>query len=473
MMTVGKVPGSFRDPAGHVFVSNNRVYRGVNKENTSFFRQFLRSDFYQQRQGISLVSTREVTKHEVRDAGIFTEDVEAYGLWVEHQRIPLISYPFEWSYSSLKQAAILTLALLRDALEHGYTLKDASAYNIQFIGCQPIFIDLLSFTRYRSGSPFAGYKQFCEQFYAPLCLSAYTRIDFNAWFRGKLDGLDIREVAEALPLRTRAKTAVLIHIHLHAAAIRKLSHSKDADLCAQQEKTKIRSVSRENLIAMINSLSKSVAKLQRNKSSSYWQNYVHANRYDKVSDSAKVEILKRFVKDNTLSRVLDLGCNTGRYTKLAIHAGAKSAIGIDADSGAIDVASKDAIKDAVQIQYLLYDIANPSPDSGWMCEERTTLVSRLEQIDGLICFALIHHIVIGCNIPMESFVNWVISLAPKGLIEFVSKSDPMVRQMLQHRTDIFLNYDENHFSFALNSRCRIVRSHSISSSSRKIYEYEI
>ena len=176
--------GSFRDPEGHVFVASGRIFRGVARRAADRLRAFVRSDFFIERAGACIVETWEVAPEEVLEAGVPAADIAAWAMWAEHERLPLVTYPYEWPFECLKQAACLTLDLLADALRHGYTLKDASAFNVQFIDSRPMFIDVLSFVEYEEGAPFLGYKQFCEQFFAPLCLTAFAGIDSNQWFRG-------------------------------------------------------------------------------------------------------------------------------------------------------------------------------------------------------------------------------------------------------------------------------------------------
>ena len=209
------------------------------------------------------------------EAGVPAADVGAWAMWAEHETLPLVTYPYEWPFERLKQAACLTLELLADALRGGYTLKDASAFNVQFIDSRPIFIDVLSFVEYEEGDPFLGYKQFCEQFFAPLCLTAFAGIEFNQWFRGRLDGLDLIEASRALPLSTRCRPQVLMHIHSQAWAMRKLeSASKRAGSVK-----KPRRIPRRNLIALADSLRRYTGGLGRERRT-YWQKYAGDNSYD-------------------------------------------------------------------------------------------------------------------------------------------------------------------------------------------------
>ena len=386
-------------------------------------------------------------------------------MWVEHESLPFISYPYEWSFDALKMAACLTLELLVDALDNGYTLKDASAYNVQFIHANPIFMDVASFCEYQEGQPWPGYKQFCEHFLAPLCLAAFSGVDFNQWYRGRLEGLNIKEVSAALPLSSYSRLKVLLHIHLQAWAMHKMELALDS---SQQRKT--REIPRKNLRALAISLQEFIAGLRR-KRTSFWQKYEDQKVYDDVSQANKVHIAQDFVKAGKLQTLLDLGCNTGKYCEAALKAGAEQVIGVDSDCGAIDIASEKARRSGWPAQFLYYDIANPSPDQGWGHAERTALEKRLSQRDGLFCFALIHHLVIGRNIPMEELIGWVCNLAPRGLIEFIPKTDPMVQSLLSHRKDIFPDYTRENFERILSNAGAHLITHKILHTDRVIYEY--
>ena len=457
--------GSFRDPAGHVFIVSDRIFRGISHDSSDQFRSFLLSSFFKERAGTLIVRTEEVSPEDALAAGIPADDVQAYGMWVEHELLPFISYPYEWPFEALKEAACLTLKLLAGALENGFTLKDASAYNVQFVHSRPIFMDVLSFCEYREGDPFLGYKQFCEQFLAPLCLTAFSGIDFNQWFRGRLEGLDLVEVSAALPAGSWFRPQVLMHIHLQAWAMRKLESSSDG---TKQKKT--RAIPRKNLVALAGGLRGFIAKLER-KRTSYWQKYTQHNAYDDAARTDKARIAHDFVKHNKLLKLLDLGCNTGEYCNAAISAGAEQIIGVDSDCGVIDLAARAARRRAGPVQFLYYDIANPSPNLGWRQGERTALEKRLGPLDGIFCFALVHHLVIGRNIPMEEFIAWVCGLARRGLIEFVPKTDPMVQGLLRHREDIFHDYNLESFERILKNTCTHVATHTIGATDRTIYEY--
>ena len=447
-------------------MASGRVFRGVAHGAAEHFRAFIRSEFFRENAGERIVETWEVAPNAVVEAGIPPPEVGAWTMWAEHEALPLVTYPYEWPFEYLKQAACLTLDLLVDALGNGYTLKDASAFNVQFIDSRPIFMDVLSFVEYEEGAPFLGYKQFCEQFLAPLCLTALAGIEFNQWFRGRLDGLDLIETSRALPLSTRFRPQVLMHIHSQAWAMRKLESTPTRTRPGVNR----RRIPRRNLIALASGLRHYTKSLRRDRRT-YWQKYSAHNSYDERSRASKTRIAREFVTRTAPTRLLDLGCNDGEYSKVAIDAGAGSVIGVDADGGALDLAAQQARNASWPAQFLFWDVANPSPEQGWMREERTALEERLGHVDAVFCFALIHHIVIGRNIPLHEFVQWVCALAPRGLIEFVPKSDPMTQGLLRNREDVFERYDRKHFEQALGEHARIVHAHDLAPTTRTIFEF--
>lgn len=463
---VNRAGGAFRDPEGHVYIASGRVFRGIAHQAGDRLRAFLRSDFFRERSGAQIVETREVAPEVAMEAGVPESEAGAWAMWVEHEALPLITYPYEWPFECLKQAACLTLDLLADALRNGYTLKDASAFNVQFINSRPIFIDVLSFTEYEEGAPFLGYKQFCEQFFAPLCLTAFAGIEFNQWFRGRLDGLDLIEASRALPFSTRCRPQVLMHLHSQAWAMRKLKSASGRERPGK----KPHRIPRRNLIALADGLRRYTEKLERGRQT-YWQKYAAQNSYDDRSRASKTRIAQEFVTGTRPARLLDLGCNTGEYSKVAIDAGARAVVGVDSDCGALDVAATQAHREGWPAQFLFWDIANPSPDLGWLREERAALENRLSRVDAVFCFALIHHLVIGRNIPLEEFVGWVCGLAPTGLIEFVPKSDPMAQGLLRDRDDVFETYDRENFERALEGCAEIVRVHDLDPTTRTVFEF--
>lgn len=458
-------PGSFRDPYGSVFEINGRVFRGIKEEKALTTYKFLASDFYKANAKLKVVETKAISIADVVEAGLPRDVVNSFQLWVEHERVDFITYPYEWSFEFLRRAAVFFLDLYIEALNNNLQLKDSSTYNIQFLGCNPIFIDTLSFEPYESGNKWVGYKQFCEQFLAPLALSSYGGVDFNAWIRGSPDGLSIVDVSKLLPLKSFLSLTLLGNIHLQAMAMSKVSSGS-----SQSEARGVAQIPKKNLIALMGSLKKFIEKLKAPRES-YWSSYDLKNSYSEESTKEKETIVKNFVASQDLKNILDVGCNTGYFSDVALKSGANLVIGLDIDSGAVNLASKRLYPSEKLFTPLLFDFTNPSPSMGWRLKERASLEERLPKIDGVICLALIHHLVIGKNIPIEGFVDWITRLSPSGIIEFVPKEDEMVAGLLSNREDVFPKYSEKYFIECLEQRVKIEQIFPIKNSTRKLILY--
>jgi ribosomal protein L11 methylase PrmA len=460
--------GSFRDPFASVYDIKNRVFRGIKKEQSLVHQNFLRSEFYNLNVGSNIVPTEERSSHEILEAGIPSDIVNSYSLWVEHQRLDFISYPYEWGFELLKLAGIFHLDIQLEALKYGYQLKDASSYNIQFIGCQPIFIDTPSFMEYKEGDRWLGYKQFCEHFLAPLALNSYSKVGYNSWLRGSPDGLNVIEISNILPWRSFLNLALLCNIHMHAWATSKVSSNS---ACIGIVSPSL-PVPKKNLIALLESLKRCLENMNP-ATSSYWAKYVASNNsYSDEMMLEKIEIVKEFVISNNFKTVLDIGCNSGFFSDVVLRAGADRVIGLDNDGDAINEATKRPYPLGKKFNPILYDFANPSPSLGWNLSERLSLDCRLPTIDGVLCLALVHHMVIGKNIPIESFIDWLTLFSPTGIIEFVPKEDPMVAEMLAYREDVFPNYTLDNFIELLSLRAKITKVSEIKNSYRKLIAYK-
>jgi ribosomal protein L11 methylase PrmA len=457
--------GSFRDPSGHVYSITDRTFRTVNEcaiddyrslRDTGFFRQLIDTGW--------LVESREVDESVLSlPSGSKCRTV------LEHSTLPFVSYPYEWSFSALKAAALLHLDLHVKALECGVTLSDASAYNVQFIGTRPIFIDILSFRRYQEGEFWIGHRQFCEQFLNPLLLRAYFGISHNSWYRGGLEGITTADLNRLLPLWRKclswnAFTQIYLQSKMQSLAIARPRSALQA--------VKTRKLPRTAFIGILTQLRNWIAKLLPSETSkTVWGNYATANSYTREEETAKRRFITEFI-ENTHSRLVwDLGCNTGDYSATALAAGADYVVGFDFDQHALEMAFIRAQADNLKFLPLFLDAANPSPDQGWNELERKGLLARA-QADAIIALAFEHHLAIGRNIPLPQVVAWLCGLAPMGVIEFVRKDDPTIQQMLSLREDIFSDYSEEAFATALRRQARLVRKETVSSTGRRLYWYD-
>lgn len=460
MSSATQDPASYRDPAGHIFHMDGRVLRSVSPSGAEDYR-FIRDSGLLTRlsdKGM-LIGAREV------DVGLL-DGVDAAHV-LEHPRIPFLSFPYEWGFEALKSAALLTLDVHLEALAGGATLVDASAYNIQFVGPRPVFIDVLSLRRYKDGEYWRAQRQFSEHFLNPLLLHAATGVSHNAWFRGALEGIPIGAAAALLPLRWKWRWTVLSNVVLPHAMHKRLTEKKDFDAST----LKSRQLPKAALVGLLTQLRSFIAKLSPKSRGGEWADYTEWHTYSDTALAMKKEAVANFVAETKPRMLWDMGCNTGVFSEVALGAGAARIIGFDADSDAVDFAFRRASASALEFLPLLMDAANPSPDQGWRQRERPGLSGR-SRPDALIALAFLHHMVIGKNIPLGDAISWLVSLAPAGLVEFVPRNDPTVTTMLSLRTGVdFSDYDEAHFVRHLEKLARIVRREPIMGSDRVLYHY--
>jgi ribosomal protein L11 methylase PrmA len=457
-------PGSFRDPAGRVVRQGDRIFRVVSPEKAEETRAVLEAPFFKRRAGSSIVPTWVASD---RDRTSVTSGIQGdFPLVLEHERIEVISYPFEWPFSLLKRAAELHLEIHLEALDSGFDLSDSSAYNVQFVGTRPLFIDVLSFRRYKEGSYWSGYKQFCEEFLAPLLLTAYRGVPFNDWYRGTLSGLDLVSLSKLLPARARFSLQAQMHVFMHARLMRRIK-SHDGGAAVKQGQLPLASLKGilRGLLNFIRSLK------PKGLESTYWKNYEFNNSYLPEDSERKRAAVRAFVESGKPKLLVDVGCNSGDFSELSIAAGARSAVGVDFDQGALEAAVSRADEHRLPLLPIYQDLTNPSASQGWAASERGGFVERV-QPDAVVALAVLHHLVIGKNIPFSAAIKWMVDLAPKGLLEFVPKSDPMVQGMLVHRGDIFPHYTEDNFREALARVARITSEVQSSASGRRFFIYE-
>ena len=455
--------GSFRDPSGRIYEAGGEIYRTVSRRAAEEYGYVQASGLLEKLMADGKVVGTETVDHSVlTDAGIETAMV------LRHQRIPFISYPYEWPFSLLKSAALLHLDIHIEALKSGVTLSDASAFNVQFRGVEPMFIDVLSFKRYRDGEVWAGHRQFCEQFLNPLLLRALFGVPHNEWYRGRLEGIQTEDLADLLPWWRNLSFNVLSHVTLQA----RLQRAALAGNGHHVERAKSAKLSKRSFLAMLEQLRHWIESLKPAKSSATtWQNYAENTTYATEERSAKRRVISAFCQTARPGVLWDLGCNTGEYSEAALTAGVKHVIGFDYDQGALEGAVARAKARTLDLLPLYQDGANPSPDQGWRGCERGS-AQRRGGANALIALAFEHHLAIGRNVPLAQVVEWLVSLAPKGIIEFVPKSDPTVQKLLALREDIFADYNAVSFEAALSKPARVIAAERVSSSGRTLYSYE-
>jgi ribosomal protein L11 methylase PrmA len=462
MTGIATESGSFRDHRGHVYDVDGRIFRSVMPIAADDFK-FVRAT------GLidELVDDQMLVAETPVDRSVLNGQGDGASLVLEHPRLPYISYPYEWPFAALKAAALFHLDLQLRALQKDVTLTDATAYNVQFDGPKPIFIDSLSFRRYEDGEFWDGHRQFCEQFVNPLLLRAVVGVPHNAWYRGSLEGITAAELSRVLPWRSRFSWNTMTNVFMQARLQRAASNSEKA--------LRIKSSRRLPKIGfeqMLRGMRRWIARIESgSEGQSQWQEYAEDNSYTDEDTSQKRQFVADFVAQAKPELMFDLGCNTGDYSALALQSGAQRVVGFDFDHGALDRAFDRARRESLKFLPLFLDAANPSPEQGWLQAERQGLARRA-QGDAVLALALVHHLVITRNIPLKSVLDWITGMAHGGVIEFVPKVDPMVQQLLQLRTDYFDDYDKETFESLLASRADIVNVQEVSSSGRTLYSFE-
>ncbi len=451
---------SYRDPAGHVHQLDGRIFRTVLSPGQANYAAARASGFLE----AATADGRLIEGTEV-DASLLSGEEPAALHVLEHPRIPFISYPYCWSFYGLRSAALLTLDLHIDAVAHGLTLSDSSAYNVQFTGARPVFIDYLSFIRYEEGQVWLGYRQFCEQFLNPLLLTAKAGVPFQAWYRGSLEGIASVDLAALLPWRSRLNPLVALHVVLQGRLQRSVSAQQTA-------KAKTVRLSKTALVNNLRSMRGFVAGLNPPASqSSPWQDYEQNAQYTADERAHKAQTVSDVIAASGARTVWDLGCNSGEYSEIALNSGAECVIGFEPDAGALNAAFQRAERKQLNCLPLSIDLTNPSPSSGWMQRERLGLMER-RNADCVLCLALLHHLVIGRNLPLTEVLSWIVSLAPHGVIEFVPKSDPMAKQLLTWKPTVAPDYDLDTMRGLLGGMARITGETVVTSSGRTLFAFE-
>jgi ribosomal protein L11 methylase PrmA len=450
-----EVPGSFRDPSGFVFRKEGSLYRQVNRVYQEDFDLLVDSGLCQ-----NLVQSSLLIPH--TDAGLeYAVTAHAYKV-IEPREIPFVSHPYEWCFSQLKDAALLTLEIQARAFEHGMSLKDCSAYNIQFVGGKPLFIDTLSFEKYREGQPWVAYRQFCQHFLAPLALMSHVDVRLHQLLRVYLDGVPLDLASKLLPTRTRASFGLLSHIHLHAKAQERYA---DSSISATSRK-----VGRTSFLGLVDSLKSTVEKLGWQPGGTEWYDYYDITNYSEPAFERKQQVVAEMLDQvrPSPSIVWDLGANTGLFSRIASDRGIPT-ISFDIDPAAVEMnylESKD--KAEASILPLVLDLTNPSPGIGWDNRERMSLTER-GPADLALALALIHHLAISNNLPFSKIAKFFGQTCHTLIIEFVPKSDSQVQKLLSSREDIFSEYDQQSFEEAFTAFFTIQRCEPIEGTQRTLY----
>lgn len=448
-----KSSASFRDPSGFIFKQSGKIYRAINLSYKADYDFLMSSGLYER-----LINENLLIPHsEINEVNKTHSDI--YKI-IQPEEIRFISYPYEWSFSQLKDAALLTLRLQKIAIEYGMILKDASSFNIQFWEGQPIFIDTLSFEKYVEGEPWIAYRQFCTHFLATLLLMKYRDLKMNRLLSLFIDGIPLDLTKSLLPLISFFKVSYFSHIYLHS-----LSETYASSKSIEKRKLNI---TKNGILGLVENLEKSIRNINLKVKKSVWRDYYSDNNYQKKEFENKQKIINEYLSLINPKTIIDLGANTGLFSRIASGKGIYT-ISSDFDPYCVELNSIEVKKKKEKnILPLLIDLTNPSPSLGWHNVERDSFIKR-NKVDAVLALALIHHLLISNNVPFENLILLFSELSDYLIIEFVPKEDIQVKSLLVNRKDIYASYNQAHFEEIFKQKYDIIKKNIITESERTLY----
>ncbi|MBI5352459.1 MAG: SAM-dependent methyltransferase [Chloroflexi bacterium] len=457
MSKAEQLSASFRDPSGFLFTDKGILYRQINRAYSNDYARLIDSGLYGR-----LVKANLLIPHVESDQ--LPAKSEAAFKVIQPERVPFISYPYEWSFSQLKDAALATLSIQKRALKLDMSLKDASAYNIQFVRGKATLIDTLSFEAYKEGQPWVAYKQFCQHFLAPLALMSYRDVRLSQLMRVYIDGVPLDLASELLPAKTKFNFGLLTHIHIHASAQKRYSDKAVAPRAMGMNK--------QALTGLIESLENTINKLTWKPAGTEWGDYYENTNYTDSAFEHKKVLVREWSVEKNPALVWDLGGNTGVFSREAASSGAFT-VSFDIDPAAVEQNYRTVRSNKEQnVLPLILDLTNPSPSLGWDNRERDSFGAR-GPVDMALALAIIHHLAISNNVPLPQLADFFAARCTWLVIEFVPKSDSQVKKLLASREDIFPNYTREGFEAAFGSRFKIHKAEAVRDSERTLYLMEV
>jgi ribosomal protein L11 methylase PrmA len=449
----------------------DKAYRYFRRGHTSEFASLLESGLLGRLCGAGqVIESRALTRSEASDLYDLSPDIE---LVVEHPLIPFISYAYEWPFEMMKDAALLTLNILEESLDSGFMVKDATPFNVQFRGGSPVFIDVASIEPYREGEPWMAYSQFCRTFLNPLLLQSARKLPFQSFLRGSLDGITPEVTNALLPTRKKFRPSIFMDVTMQAwfnQRARSGGKKKPQDETVADKKPTAAKIPKAVISGMVKRLTRTVTGLKRpGGGASVWLDYEEHLPYEQEALDYKDRFVAAALDEAKPRLTWDLGANTGRYSMMAAER-SDYVIAIDFDEAAVGAMYERTRGKYKNLLPIVMDFMNPSPNLGWDESERQGLAAR-GPADFAVCLALVHHLAISGNVPLQRIVNWLAGCARGGVVEFVPKSDPMVQTLLRTREDVFSDYNRETFERHLQERFHIDEAVQIPSSERVLYRF--
>ena len=435
---------SFRDPKGYVVHHNNNVFRVINNSYKEEYEHCTKSGLFKKLIDDGLLLLFE----ESSDLEIDSKEIFKI---LEQKKLNFISYPYEWSFDMLKDAALATLKIQKICIEYGASLKDASSYNIQFHEGKPVFIDTTSFEIFEE-KPWIAYRQFCEHFLGPLALMAKKDVRLSSMLVNYIDGIPLDIISSIIPKTTFTNFGLTAHLHAHAKAQKKYEGKKI-------EKKKL---GKMQLLGIVESLTSTIKNLKLGQKTE-WADYYDDTNYTTEAEKNKVEIVKKYINNTNTNTIIDFGANDGKYSKIAAE---KSfVISVDKDPIAVNNNYKNQNSNMISI---IGDLSNPIPSIGWNNSERPSFLERIGK-STCMALALIHHLRITFGIPLSKQFELFSKIAENLIIEFIDKKDSQIIRLLQNREDVFDDLTEENFEKIASQYFTILDNSVIRDTNRKIY----
>ncbi|WP_417351906.1 class I SAM-dependent methyltransferase [Flavobacterium alkalisoli] len=424
MQTQNRHASSFRDPSGYIFTENDTVLRQVNPVYFKQYNSLKNKGFYDKLFKAGLLIPHEEVK------------ADENGIVIRPENIPFFSYPYEWSFNQYKHAALHTLKLQKYCIQNGYSLKDATAFNITFHKGKPVFVDSLSFDYYTEGEPWRAYRQFLMHFFAPLLLAKYYGNDILKLLMQHIDGIPLDKAAKMLPFKCRFSPVIYTNIYLTAKYDAKYSNSVGA------EKERKINISKEAQIKILDSLYNYIKDFELNEKTE-WKDYYSITNYDAEAFDYKKDLVRKWYGSVNASKLIDFGGNDGTFSRVLKDL-AEEILVTDIDPNAVDQNYLQVLKNKESnILPLVSDLVNPVPGIGLNNAERDSLLDRIKKgnYDVAMALALIHHISLTGNVPFSMSANLFASLTPYLIIEFPDRGDSWVDFLLNSKREFKGHFD--------------------------------
>jgi SAM-dependent methyltransferase len=452
-------PGSFRDPDSAVFTADGKVLRGLSGRAADDYERLSGTSFFPR-----LVGSGHIVRTAVHEGGAPPSPRGApWTRVLEHERVPVVSYPYEWPFAMLREAASLQLDVLIAALGEGISLKDGTAYNVQFFGSRPTFIDIGSFEP--ASGPWPGYRQFCQTMLFPLMVQAHLGVPFQPLLRGSIDGLTPSQVAGMFSGLRRFRKGVVRNVTLHSVLERRVTTA------SEQVKSELKDsgFSADLAKATAKNLAKLVSGLEVARRGSTWSDYRDTCSYSDADAEAKQAFVRSAIAGGDAGLVLDLGANDGVYSLLAAEQ-ADYVVAVDGDEMVIDRLYRRLRAERNEnVLPLVMNLVDPSGGIGWRNRERAAFADRVRP-DVTLALALVHHLAIAANVPLPEVVSWLRSFGGRLVVEFVHVDDVQVQRLLANKpAGLFDDYRREAFEALLAEQFLVHEQQSLPGGSRTLY----